>query len=83
MSSKPRLLKFVLSPQYYQDHKKKTRWALQVAWIKNIKNAYKLMVGISETKARVKYRLPLKLIIRSRLGGCGADGGVELTVVWS
>jgi hypothetical protein len=51
MSGKHTFLKFVLSPKYYQDHKKKTRWARQVAWIIKMRNAYKLMVGIPEAKS--------------------------------
>jgi hypothetical protein len=51
ISGKHTFLKFVLPPKYYQDHKKKARWARQVAWIMKKRNAYKLMVGILEAKS--------------------------------
>jgi hypothetical protein len=61
MSGKHTLFKFVLSPQSYRHHKKKTKWARQVAWIIKIRNAYKLMVGKSEARSRGEMQITIEI----------------------
>ena len=61
ISGKQTLLKFVLFPPYYQNHKKKTRWVRQVAWIIKIRNAYKLMVRIPEAKGTSEIEITIEI----------------------